>query len=112
MEKSIWRLLIGALLTATFVFSVIVLAAGFMSGTAGEVIYVLSYVIIQVVALCVVIYVLVRLKELLDRYLDLREKGVNQNSELCEEIKKIRKGLEEISKRVDGVEKILKDVAD
>lgn len=106
-ETSTARFIIVALLLSTAAMSVISVLFVTISGYSIETIYAVSFVIMQVAFFCVIAYIIIRVKEWLEGYLESRDRCFEDLIELKEGIESLRENIEMISEKTDNIEKII-----
>jgi hypothetical protein len=106
-ETSTARFIIVALLLSTAVMSVFSVLFVTISGYSIETIYAVSFVIMQIAFFCVIAYVIIRVKEWLEGYLEERDSYLEDLVEIKEGIESLRENVEMISEKADNIEEII-----
>lgn len=68
------------------------------------------YILLQFAILSLVIYIIIKAKEWVEKYLDAVTEKPNETSDLRESITQLRISVDTIGKKVDNIENILENV--
>jgi hypothetical protein len=106
-ETSTARLIIVALLLSTAIMSVISVLFVNISGYSIETIYAVSFVIMQVAFFCVIGYMIIRMKEWLEGYLEAINKCMEELGPIKDGIESIRENIEMMNEKTDNIENVV-----